>query len=577
MNKLWVIAPPEPAVRDGLARQLGWPAALAQALVNRGYRDEAAARQFLQPQLRQLADPFILPDMRLAVERIQTAIRQHERIVIYGDYDVDGVTSSALLVNVLRAAGATVQNFLPNRHAEGYGLSAEGLARCGTEYQPQLLIAVDCGTSSRSEIAGLKAQGIDVIVLDHHEPPAELPACVALVNPKCVTHHGPPGGSPSKTGAVEGEPPGEPNPAPFASVGVAFKLAHALLKQDRQLASQIDLRDQLDLVALGTIADLVPLTGENRILVKAGLDRLAATKKIGLRALMDVAGVTGAVTPAHVGFRLGPRLNAAGRLDDAMAALELLLSANPDRALALAELLDRHNAERQNIEERMVAEALAQAHERADDRVLVLANPEWHPGVIGIVASRVAQQFYRPTVVIGAEGKGSCRSVTGFSMVEALARAADVLVRYGGHEMAAGLSILSENIPALRQRLNAEVGVVPDPVIRIDAVVQLAELDDEFFTNLEQFEPSGMGNPRPVLAIAGVQLRGAARVVGQKHVKFTVTDGTVTTAAIWWGHAAAELPDGELDVAFVPELNEFRGTVSVQLNVRDVRKKSALF
>ena len=577
MNKLWVIAPPEPAVRDALARQLGWPVALAQALVNRGYRDEAAARRFLQPQLRQLADPFCLPDMRLAVERIQTAIRHHERIVIYGDYDVDGVTSSALLVNVLRAAGATVQNFLPNRRAEGYGLSAEGLARCGTEHQPQLLIAVDCGTSSRLEIAGLKVQGIDVIVLDHHEPPAELPECVALVNPKCLARRGSPGGSPSTTATVlESEPPGPPL-APFASVGLAFKLAHALLKQDRQLASQFDLRDQLDLVALGTIADLVPLTGENRILVKAGLDRLAATKKIGLRALLDVAGVTGAVTPAHVGFRLGPRLNAAGRLDDAMAAVELVLTENFDRAVELAELLDRHNAERQKIEERIVAEALAQAHERADDRVLVLANPEWHPGVIGIVASRVVQQFYRPTVVIGAEGKGSCRSVTGFSMVGALARAAEVLVRYGGHEMAAGLSILSENIPVLRERLNAGAGVVPDPVIRIDAVVQLAELDAEFFANLEQFEPGGMDNPRPVLAVAGVHLCGAARVVGQKHVKFMVTDGSATTGAIWWGHAAAELPDGELDVAFVPERNEFRGAVSVQLNVRDVRKKSALF
>ena len=580
MKKHWVIALPELVVRDRLASQLGLPPALAQVLVNRGYRGEAAAQRFLQPQLRQLADPFDLPDMAPAVDRIRTALQQHERIVIYGDYDVDGVTSSALLVNVLRAAGAVVENFLPNRLDEGYGLSAEGLARCCAEFRPQLLIAVDCGTSSAVEIAGLKAQGIDVIVLDHHEPPADLPACVALVNPKCGAHRGSPGGAPSKTVAVEGASPGQPNPAPFASVGVAFKLAHALLKQDRQLACKIDLRDQLDLVALGTIADLVPLTGENRILVKAGLDRLSTTKKIGIRALMDIAGVTGPVTPAHVGFRLGPRLNAAGRLDDAMGALELLLTDNPGRAAELAELLDRHNAERQRIEERIVAEALAQAHaqeQAGQSQVLVLANPDWHPGVIGIVASRVVQQFYRPAVVIGSEGKGSCRSVAGFSIVGALAAAAELLVRYGGHEMAAGLSVLTENIPALRQRLNESAGVVPGPVVRVDAVVQLAELTDVFFTSLEKFEPGGPDNPRPAFAVTGVRLSGTARVVGQKHLKFAVTDGTATVAAIWWGQGTAQLPVGEFDVAFVPELNEYRGVVTVQLNVRDVREKSALF
>ena len=543
-----------------LAQQLGVPVPLAQVLVNRGYRDAAAAQQFLKPQLRQLTDPFNLPDMAQAVDRIRIALHQQERIVIYGDYDVDGVTSSALLVTVLRAAGAQAENFLPNRREEGYGLSAEGLARCCAEFRPRLLIAVDCGTSSSAEIAELKAQGIDVIVLDHHEPPADLPVCVALVNPKCAPHLDP------------------PDPAPFASVGMAFKLAHALLKRDPVLASQIDLRDQLDLVALGTIADLVPLTGENRILVKAGLERLSATKKTGLRALLASAGVTGVVTPAQVGFRLGPRLNAAGRLADAMAALELLLTNSPDRAVELAGLLDQQNAERQRIEERIVAEALAQAREqeRGQPRVLVLANPDWHPGVIGIVASRVVQQFYRPTVVIGAEGKGSCRSVTGFSIVEALAAAADLLLRYGGHEMAAGLSVLPENITGLRQRLNAGSGALPGPVVRIDAVVQLAELTAAFFTSLEQFEPGGPDNPRPAFAATGVRLSGAARVVGQKHLKFSVTDGAATVAAIWWGQGATQLPAGEFDVAFVPELNEYRGMVTVQLNVRDVRETSAL-
>ena len=562
-------------MRDLLAQQLGLPAPLTQALINRGYRDQAAARLFLQPQLRQLTDPFALPDMAPAVARILAAITRHERIVIYGDYDVDGVTASALLVNVLRAAGATVANFLPHRLDEGYGLSAEGLARCCEEHRPQLLIAVDCGTSSVAEVAGLNAQGIDVIVIDHHEPPAELPACVALVNPKRRPEW--------KDGKTEEWAGAQSSNFPLfqssslASVGVAFKLAHAILKQDRQLAGKIDLREQLDLVALGTVADLVPLTGENRILVKAGLERLPATKKIGLRALMEVAGVAGAVTPGHVGFRLGPRLNAAGRLDDAMAALELLLTDNPGRAAELAAVLDRHNADRQRLEERIVGEALAQARECADDKVLVLTNPDWHPGVIGIVAARVMQQFYRPTIVIGAEGKGSCRSVLGFSMVGALATGAELLIRYGGHEMAAGLSVVPANIPALRQRLNAQAGALPEPIMRLDAVVGLAELNATFFAGLEQFEPCGSDNPRPVFVVSGVQLRGPARVVGQKHLKFVITDGATTAEAIWWGQAAVELPDSEFDVSFVPELNEFRGTVTVQLNVRDVRKKSALF
>jgi len=549
VNKLWVIAPSEPAVRDQLAQQLNLPAPLAQALMNRGYLDKTSARQFLQPQLRQLADPFDLPDMLPAVERILTAIKKSERIVIYGDYDVDGVTSSALLANVLRAAGANVENFLPHRLDEGYGLSVEGLARCCEKYRPQLLIAVDCGTSSVAEIAGLK---IDVIVLDHHEPPAELPACVAVVNPKRVT-----GG------------------APLASVGVAFKLAHALLKLNRHW--KVDLRDQLDLVALGTVADLVPLTGENRILVKAGLERLPVTKKIGLRALMKVAGVTGIVKQSHVGFRLGPRLNAAGRLDDAMAALELLLTENAERATELAELLDGHNADRQKLEEKIVCEALAQARELGDDRILVLANPEWHPGVIGIVASRVMQQFHRPTVVIGADGKGSCRSVTGFSIVGALTAVAELLLRYGGHEMAAGLSVMPEKIPALQRRLNELAGVMPEPILRVDAVVKLAELDETFFDSLEKFEPCGSENPRPVFAVAGMRLQGAARILKDKHLKFTVTDGVATAEAIWWGHAETELPEDEMDLAFAPELNVFRGVAKLQLTVRDVREKSALF
>jgi single-stranded-DNA-specific exonuclease len=552
------MAEPEPALTQTLARELRLALPLAQVLANRGHRDAETASRFLNPQLRQLGDPFDLPEMTLAVDRILAAIEKKERVVVYGDYDVDGVTSSALLQRVLQAAGATVTGFLPHRMDEGYGLSQDGIARCLKEHKPQLLLAVDCGTSSIREIADLTKHQIDTIVLDHHEPPEQLPRCVALVNPK----------------RVDGSPLGA-----LASVGISFKLAHALLKHERQLSERIDLREHLDLVAVGTVADIVPLTGENRILVKTGLERLPHTQKIGLRALMDVADVTDKVSPYHVGFRLGPRLNAAGRLSDATAALELLLTDDAARAKELAGLLNDHNVERQRIEGRIVDEAMTMARARESDRILVLARDGWHVGVIGIVASRVLQEFHKPTVVIGIDdgmGKGSCRSVEGFSMVGALRHCAALLERFGGHDMAAGLSVTAGHIDELRRALSefAARTLKDDDLhqrVRIDAIVRLGDLDAEFFEQLERLEPCGPGNPTPVFAVEGVRLRGAPRVVGKNHLRFTVTDGDTAAQAIWWGRGDFEFPGGSFDVAFAAELNEYRGIESVQLKVRDVR------
>jgi single-stranded-DNA-specific exonuclease len=573
--KRWIIAPGEPALTETLARELHLAVPLAQVLVNRGFRDANSASQFLNPQLRQLGDPFDLPEMAAAVDRILAAIQNKERMVIYGDYDVDGVTSSALLQLVLRTAGATVTNFLPHRMDEGYGLTQDGIARCLKEHEPQLLVAVDCGTSSVSEIADLKKHKVDTIVLDHHEPGQKPPDCVALVNPKTV-------GRASRSPLSEGNHRQDACATPFASVGVSFKLAHALLKRDRQLSERIDLRDHLDLVAVGTVADVVPLIGENRILVKTGLERLPHTQKIGLRALMDMAGVTDEVSPYHIGFRIAPRLNAAGRLSDATAALELLLTDDPSRAKEMATLLDEHNAERQRIEEHMVEEAMAMARAQERDRVLVLAKKGWHVGVIGIVASRIQQEFYKPTIAIGIEdklGKGSCRSVTGFSIVAALQHCAPLLERFGGHEMAAGLSVKAGNVEELRRRLNAfAASELKDEDlsqrIRIDAVARLDDFDEEFFEQLDRLEPCGPENPTPVFVLEGVRLRGAPRVVGKNHLRFNVTDGDTTAQAIWWGRGDFELPQGNFDVAFTPELNEFRGVENVQLKVRDVRSSA---
>jgi single-stranded-DNA-specific exonuclease len=365
----------------------------------------------------------------------------------------------------------------------------------------------------------------------------------------------------------------------LASVGVAFKLAHALLKREKQLAERIDLREHLDLVAIGTVADIVPLTGENRILVRAGMERLPQTQKIGLRALMDIADVPDKVTTYHVGFRIGPRLNAAGRLADAMAALELLLTTDAARTTELAKLLNEHNAKRQGIESQITEEAIAMARANSGDRVLVLAKEGWHVGVIGIVASRVLQAFHRPTVVIGIEegmGRGSCRSVSGFSIVAALQHCAPLLEKFGGHEMAAGLSVKAGNVDELREMLNEFAArTLKDedllPQVRIDAMVKLDDLDADFFEQLERLEPCGTENPIPVFVVEGVHLRGKPRIVGKNHLRFSVTDGDTTLQAIWWGKGDFEFPEGAFDIAFTPELNEYGGRESVQLKVRDIR------
>ncbi|HUJ08395.1 MAG TPA: single-stranded-DNA-specific exonuclease RecJ [Verrucomicrobiae bacterium] len=552
--KRWIVARPEPSLAASLARSLNLRPSLAQVLLNRGYHDAESALAFLNPRLQNLHDPFELPHMSAAVDRVLEAIGEQQRIVIYGDYDVDGVTSSALLLRVLLEAGAVVHNFLPHRMEEGYGLSRDGIARCLKEAKPALLIAVDCGTSSRDEIADLGRQGIDAIVLDHHEAPAKLPECVAVVNPKIG----------------EG--------TDLASVGISFKFAHALLKRDARLAERIDLRRHLDLVAIGTVADIVPLTGENRILVKAGLERLPQTRKVGLRALLEVADVSERVNPYHIGFRIGPRLNAAGRLADAMAALELLLTEDPNRAAKLAEMLDERNTERQHIEEKIVEAALLQARQFAGDRVLVLADESWHVGVIGIVASRITQEFYRPSIVIGQRGRGSCRSIAGFSIVEALAQCSSYLEKFGGHEMAAGLSVRRDKIPELRRALNKLAGQTLHgdaltPAVTVEAMIKLEEIDDQFISQLSRFEPCGPGNPTPVFAVEGVQLRGPPRLVGKNHLRFNVTDGETTANAIWWGHGEVKLPQKRFDIAFSAELHAYQGVESVQLKVRDVKEE----
>lgn len=569
MKYRWSFAPPQPMLAARIAADQRIKPLSAQCLLNRGVGDSGAVERFLSPRLKNLADPFLLPNMAAAVERLFAAREKAETVVIFGDYDVDGVTSTALLVEVLRALGWRVEYYLPHRMEEGYGLSRDGVENCLNKYPATLLLAVDCGSTAVETIAWLRSRNIDAVVLDHHQVSSPAPAAVALVNPQ-----------------LAGE--GEVSFRDLCSVGLAFKLAHALLKRGRELAlpgmAEFDLRPLLDLVALGTIADVVPLTGENRILVSAGLERLNATQRPGLVALKRIAQSPEKLTTTDVGYQLAPRLNAAGRLENARESLQLVLAATAAEAEPLARNLDYHNQERQKIERGITTNVIGAVKARFNaetDYVIVEGQMLWHIGVVGIVASRVLQQFYRPTFILGGEGenwRGSGRSIAGFDLAAALRECDDLLVRHGGHAMAAGVTILPENIDPFRQRLNeiARRQLKRDelqPLLQLDAEVQLRDLDFELLEELDRLKPTGQGNPP--LQFWSRQLgnvRPAQRIGADKqHAKLWVTDGSATFEAVWWGAGAATMPDGKFDLAFVPQVNEFNGRRNVQLKVLDWR------
>jgi single-stranded-DNA-specific exonuclease len=521
--------------------------------------------------------------------------------VIFGDYDTDGVTSTALLVEVLRTLGWKVDFYLPNRMDEGYGLSQDGVENClkkfstfagssGATSPSTLLLAVDCGSTAVGTISWLRKRGVDVIVLDHHQISSPAPEAVALVNPQLSTLPPPLEASarPRRNEVKAGSSQPSTVFTELCSVGLAFKLAHALVKRGREInlpgAAEFDLRPLLDLVALGTIADLVPLIGENRILVSAGLQRLNTTKRPGLIELKRVAQCPQIPGTYEVGFQLAPRLNAAGRLESAGESLHLLLARSQTEAMPLAQSLDARNRERQKIERDIVEEVIGTLRAKFDpkkDFVIVEGQLLWHIGVVGIVASRVLQEFYRPTIIIGGEGdewRGSGRSIAGFDLAAALRECDDLLVHHGGHAMAAGLSIQPDKIDALRQRLNElarRALKLEDlqPSLRLDAEVGLDEMTLESLGDLARLKPTGQGNPgvqfcaRNLTHARPLQRIGADR----QHVKMWVTDSTATLEAIWWNGGEASLPVGKFDLAFAPQINEFNGRRTVQLKVLDWR------
>jgi single-stranded-DNA-specific exonuclease len=567
MKFRWSLAPEQPLLTGQLATELRISPLLAQCLVNRGFSEPAVIGHFLEPRLKQLADPFLLPNMATAVDRLFQARERKEKLVIFGDYDVDGVTSTALLTEILGALGLAVEYYLPHRMEEGYGLSQDGVENCLAKIPATLLLAVDCGSTAVETIAWLKQKGVDVVVLDHHQISSPAPAAVALVNPQL------------SGGAFQ----------ELCSAGLAFKLAHALVKRGREMglaeAMNYDVRTLLDLVALGTIADLVPLTGESRILAAMGLERLRVTPRPGLVALKKVAKVTNVLGTYEVGFQLAPRLNAAGRLENAAEALDLIMTRDLAAAEPIARNLDLRNRERQKIEKGIVEEVIGAVRARFNpqtDFVIVEGQLLWHVGVVGIVASRVMQQFHRPTLILGRDGldwRGSGRSILGFDLAGALRECGDLLLRHGGHAMAAGLSIRAENLDALRTRLNemAKRVLKPEelqPLLRLDMEVSLRELTLARLEELERLRPMGQGNPAVQFVSCDVtQARPLQRMGAEKqHVKLWLTDGKVTCEAVWWGAGReASLPVGRFDVAFAPQISEYNGRRTIQLKILDWR------
>jgi single-stranded-DNA-specific exonuclease len=561
MRRRWIL----PTLHDEsvvrlLSSELGISGIVASLLAARGLASPEEAALFLDPKLSSLRPPEEIPGITRASGRILAAIASGERITLYGDYDVDGVTSVTILTRYLRAAGARAECFIPERAAEGYGLSAAAVGRCLAESRPELVVAVDCGTNSRTEALQLRQAGCDLVVLDHHEPDPENVSdlCDALVNPKCGAgfHY-------------------------LCSAGIAFKLCHAIQKS--RPVPGLDLRDYLDLVAVGTIADIVPLLGENRIFVKAGLRRLEHSRWPGLQALLNVSGATAPFDPSDVGFKLGPRINAAGRLASAAEALSLLLTDDMDEAFRIAARLDIQNRERQTVERDVTkqAEEWVEAHfDPARHATIVAGRREWHQGVVGIVASRVSRRWHRPTLIIGFDesgaGKGSGRSIEGLPLVEALSRCSGLLDAFGGHDMAAGLSLRESRLDDLREHferaareLLREEDLIPR--LRLDAELDLGLADETWLETQEQLAPFGTSNAQPILFSRGVTPLTTPKVLKEKHLRLDLRSAGGRRQAIWFNGALDDLPRPPWDVAYTLNRNTWQGRDEAQIQIVAIR------
>ncbi len=590
----WIFPSVDSFAITRLARELSLPPLVARLLVLRGFGDPADAQAFLNPCLSGLHDPFLMAGMRAAVARIQQAIAGREKILIYGDYDVDGTMAVVVLYTALKALGAEVETFIPHRTVDGYGMRDYVMEQAAADGY-KLVLSVDTGIRESAVLGRARELGLDCVVTDHHLPGEELPPACAILNP-----HRADCGYPDKN---------------LSGVGVAFKLVQALFGSrlnERQTHSY------LKIVAMGTIADVVPLVGENRIIAHFGLAGLRDPVHAGLGALLEVSGLKGcAVRAGDVGFRLAPRINAAGRLDSARDVIDLFTAAGAGRVRDIAMRLDSLNRERQLVEEQTMAEIeamieeagsrtrdqegipasqfepcaeIARAHPLLSDRhFLIFAKEGWHRGVVGIVAQRVAERYHRPTLVMAIEtapgdgggkvGYGSGRSISGFHLLKALESAGHLFTRFGGHAQAAGFTVDVEKLPALEAALESHARRVLkaedlEPATRVDAELNLTDLDWNFYQALSRLEPHGCGNPTPVFAARAVRVAGPGRVIKDKHLKIKVAQGGRSFTAMAWGKAAewGNVADRqEIDVAFTLEENTFDGLIGLELRLRDLR------
>lgn len=566
IKKHWKVNPADRRLQEVLGRELNILPLTAQLLINRGLVESDKAFSFLKPELKDLHDPLLMKDMDRAVERVAAALHKRERIAVYGDYDVDGTTSTALLVLFFRELGVNVSYHIPERLREGYGLNADALKKFSSE-GVGVVITVDCGVSNRDEILYGNSLGLDIIVSDHHEMPKDPPPAYAILNPKqegC--------GFPFKG---------------LAGVGVAFNFIMALRARLREqgwfTASEPNLKKYLDLVCVGTVADLVPLVDENRILVSWGLRELDQTKRPGLAALKEVVGIKpGKLDSDTIAFQLAPRINAAGRLAQASIALKLLITENPKEAAELAGLLNKENVSRQKLEEETLKEALAKLGDHAEDKGIVLFSEGWHPGVIGIVASRLADRFGKPAVMIaidGETGKGSARGIKAFDILEGLKSCSEYLERFGGHKAAAGLSVSKENIERFRAEFirYANAAIKDEdltPEIVLDAVVSLEDLGPRLISEIESLAPFGMANHEPLLCLEEAHIM-QTEVVGTRHLRFKVRHNGSTKSGIGFGLAGMHPMQGEgYALAFSPFIDEWQGVKNLKLRIKDVQHKA---
>ncbi len=571
----WTHTPPPAAEVEALSKSAGVSRVLAELLMRAGQRSSETAATFLQPALAGLNDPFLLRNLEAAATRLRQAIAQREQVVVLGDYDVDGVSSTALLVMILRRFGLDPRFVVPRRSEDGYGLSRSAIDRALDGGKPHLFIALDCGTNSHVEAAYLRGQGIDVMVIDHHRSKEQpLDECL-LINPHVQAD----------------ETNGDGAWRNLCTVGLVFKLCHGLLKQLRQenhpVAFRIKLRDHLDLVALGTVADLVPLLGENRILARHGLRILEETQRPGIRALMDVAGVKPAqgITPTDISFRLGPRINASGRLADAALSVELLLSDDAAFCVDTALQLDAFNRERQEIERAITDEAERLIEQKFMSHAgVVLFAENWHPGVVGIVAGRVTRKYNRPCVVLGNEGdmaKGSGRSVDGINLVDVLGSCCEHLTSWGGHPMAVGVALPKIHLDTFRARFADAVrthvgGDIAEARLELAVWLTPEQINERLMDELDSMHPFGQGNPEPVFGVRGVVLQSPPEVFKEQHFRFSFEDGRGRRLhGVAW-KLAHRLPPLDVPLDFAVELkwNHFNNRKLLQIGLIDWRRSA---